>query len=81
VAFAEQVGLGGVEVFRPAPIVVGLGGVAAGDEAVDLGVAVGCVGGDGEDESVAEPVAQPSGLSTDGEAGGEKFTVGRAAAA
>jgi hypothetical protein len=39
---------------------------------------VGCVGGDGEHESVAEAVAEPSRLCADGEAGGEKFNVSRA---
>ena len=53
-----------------------MGGVAAGDEAVD---AVGAV--QGEDEAVAESVDETAVAGAGGQSGGEEFVVGGAVAA
>ena len=73
-ALVEQDGVGGVEVLRSAPVVVGEVGVAAGDEPEDL-VFVG----DGEDGAVAEAVDQGPGAGAGGQAGLEELVVGDAA--
>ena len=55
-SLVEQQGVGGVEVLRAGPFVIGPLGVAASDEPEDLSVM-----GDREDDPVAESVDEASG--------------------